>query len=511
MATATIVELKERAVAPAEKAAEQTPWPEPDLTITDLRHLPAPAFPVDVLGPWQSWVVAAAECKGAPVDFVALPLLCSIGGLLANVRRPSPWGGWVEPPILWGAAVGLPSSGKSPALDAVTELLEDIERDSNADWQERLREHETTKVEGKAKRAVWEAEVADAVKARRPPPPPPEGVLELDEPQPVRIMISDATIEKLARLAIFNLRGLISYRDELPGWIGGMDRYGGKGSDRGFWLEAFGGRRRAVDRMKDGAKPIIVPHLSVSIIGGVQPDKLASTMLSGDDDGLAARFLYAFPNSVPPRRPRRTPDNLQAREALRRLFSVPFDKAEDSELTPRIVPLTEAAAGLIQQWREQVALMEGGSAGLFTSWLGKLPGVAVRLALVLEWAWWSMAPSAPEPVEVSARATTAAIGLLDAWAVPMARRCMGEAALPQTDRDAVALARWVMAQPASQEPLNARTIRNLHAPLGRDPERYDAAFRELEQAGWVRRSARAPGAGRPAKTYDVNPKLRVSS
>ena len=35
---------------------------------------------------------------------------------------------------------------------------------------------------------------------------------------------------------------------------------------------------------------------------------------------------------------------------------------------------------MVQQWREQVAQMEAGASDMFLSWLGKLPGFAVRLA-----------------------------------------------------------------------------------------------------------------------------------
>jgi hypothetical protein len=43
-----------------------------------------------------------------------------------------------------------------------------------------------------------------------------------------------------------------------------------------------------------------VPFLSVGIVGGIQPDRLVSLLFTRDDDGMAARFLYAWPE---PRRP----------------------------------------------------------------------------------------------------------------------------------------------------------------------------------------------------------------
>ena len=84
----------------------------------------APPLPLHLFGEaWAAWIADAAEAKGCPPDFVALPLVAVTGAMVANARRASPWPGWVEPPIIWQASVGLPSSGKSPGYDAVIELV----------------------------------------------------------------------------------------------------------------------------------------------------------------------------------------------------------------------------------------------------------------------------------------------------------------------------------------------------------------------------------------------------
>src|SRR4029453_1691270 len=108
--------------------------------------------------------------------------------------------------------------------------------------------------------------------------------------------------ERMARLLLENPKGMLLYRDELAGWLGALDKYGGAGSDRAFYLEAFGGRRYAVDRVKD-AEPIVVPALTLARMGGIQPDRLHSLLLTGDDDGLVARFLWTWPDRVTPLRP----------------------------------------------------------------------------------------------------------------------------------------------------------------------------------------------------------------
>jgi hypothetical protein len=143
------------------------------------------------------------------------------------------------------------------------------------------------------------------------------------------------------------------------------------------------------------------------------------------------------------------------------------------------------------------------------SWLGKLPGLAVRLATLLELLWWC--PSgmdAPEPGQVSRSAVRAALDFLKGYAVPMARRAFGEAALPISDRDAIALARWLYARDPIPAVINARALRHADALPTREAERYDHALAELEAAGWVRRAPRQPGPGRTRKDWLVNPKLQ---
>ena len=53
-----------------------------------------------------------------------------------------------------------------------------------------------------------------------------------------------------------NPGGLICFRDELAGLLGGFDKYGGSGSDRSFWIEAYGGRPYRYDRVSLKDDPI---------------------------------------------------------------------------------------------------------------------------------------------------------------------------------------------------------------------------------------------------------------
>ena len=156
----------------------------------------------------------------------------------------------------------------------------------------------------------------------------------------------------------------------------------------------------------------------------------------------------------------------------------------------------ETAASALQEYRKQVATAEAEASGLYLSWLGKLPGVAVRLAVIFEHLYWcgDNEHEAP-PDSISERAAVAAIAFLDRYAAPMARRCFGEAALPQVDIDARVLARWIKGIPRSDHQLSRSSSRR-SALNQSDMTRYDAAIAELEYGGLAPTPAADHAAGR---------------
>lgn len=485
------------------------PWGEPDLSLIYQETISAPAFPDNVLpAAWARWTEAAAEGAGAPQPFVAVALLAATGSLIGNARWASPWNDWREPPVINVALIGRPSSGKSPAIDQVANLLAGIEAEANADYGDRKREAKRDAAEAAERMKAWEAQVKEAVKLGNAAPLPPFETIPTQAPPRRRLYSTSPTTEAAARLSATNPRGLLLLRDELAGWIASMDRYsGGAGGDRQFWLQAYGGRYWTPDRVKDGDEPLVVHHLLWAVLGGIQPDRVASLMMGGDDDGLSARFLYCWPEPLPPRRPSSVPDTDAAIARFRRLRALVW--GNDPE--PQIVPFSEAAADVVQEWREQIARLEQSEAGLFLSWIGKLPGMAIRLALILEYLAWSGSPDGtPEPEEISERAIVAAVVFLDGFAIPMARRTFGAAALPQAERDARRLARWLIHQTPIPETVNARDLRRLReGPQIGDAERMEAALRELEGARWCRATpTRAGGtSGRTRKDWTINPAI----
>ncbi len=273
-----------------------------------------------------------------------------------------------------------------------------------------------------------------------------------------------------------------------------------------MWIEAFGGREYIVDRVKNDGEPIRVPHLSISVLGGLQPDRLASGLLTGDDDGLQARFLWFWPNPIPPERPDDHFDDAIATAALGRLYGLQLMVDEQEHIRPIILPFAEDAAATLHEWR--VEHHELDAVGMFGSSMAKMPGYVVRLALVLEFLWWSV-DSGPEPTTITRKAVAAAAHLVEDYFKPMAERVYGDASLPEKERMATALARWIVQQPAMS--FNARDTRRSGKLAGiRESNQMNMALEELIEAGWIRAAPtrKGGGAGQQKSDFEVNPRLR---
>jgi hypothetical protein len=490
------------------------PIGQPDITVLNEGRRAPPPLPCDDQGPflsWARWIRETADSKSAPRDYVACALLSAAAGMIGNTRWARAWDGWDEPAILWFGLVGAPSSGKSPAADPVLGAISVIERDLSFDYDDRLREWQSKSEEAKARKAAWQSEVKEAVANGKAPPQMPATAVEPDKPPMPRIIVRDATQEAIGALLSDTPRGLLYHRDELSGFLTSFDRYIA-GGERAFYIEAFGGRSYTIDRVKNDGKPIKIPHLSVSILGGIQPDKLDSILFAGEDDGLSARFLLTWPEQCPPHRPTVVPQHRELAAALTRLrrlhLPVPGDDSEDSDYIA--VPLADDAADRFQQWRltgwlEAQAL----SVGMFAGFVGKLPAMVLRLALTLEFLWWAGTPG-PEPTTISRAAVVGAVALVQTYFLPMAERCYGDAALPEAERHAAAIARWI--RKAKPPLINARDLRRSRRAeipgLPNDGDKIKAALGALTEALWVQPVDHdSRHSIRPRGDYTVNPKV----
>jgi hypothetical protein len=481
-------------------------WPDPAPRFLQLELLPAPQLPLhDVLGPQLAqWVEDAAEAKGAPPDYVFASLLAVAGATIGNARWVSPWRGWHEPPVIWAMCIGLPSAGKSPAIDATLQPLRQAERPLREEAETRVKAWAEKAELAKLAEANWKESAKAAIKAGKAPRERPKEADVGPPPHIPRLVVNDGTIERLGAILARQPRGTLQMRDELAGWLEGMQRYSGGGSDRPFWLEAFGGRGFTVERM--GREPLTIDRLAIGVLGGIQPDRLKSLLFKSDDDGLLARFLPIWPDPAPLRRPQAWADEVLIDRALARLLALDMVKDNEGETRPWFIPFAEDARSLMDEFRQTVRGWEAEAEGLMLSFIGKLPGLAARLALVLA-CLDHAAEGADEPCEITASEFGRAAHLLKAYLLPMARRAYADAATPKADRAARRLVGIIREQ--GWQSFTARDVMRLdRVGLGGKAE-LDPALAALEDGECIRPVETPPNSqgGRPPRLYAVNPAL----
>lgn len=481
-------------------------WPEPAPWLLRPGLSPAPALPLrDVLCPrLADWIAAAAECKGCPPDYPFAALLAVAGSTIGNARWASPWKGWPEPPILWCMAIGNPSAGKSPGLDAMLSPLRAVERPLRKAAEAALAEWSSADDLAKTREAAWREAVKAAEKKGKPVPDRPLDCESGPAPVVPRLLLNDSTVERLAMIVAQQPRGTLQVRDELAGWLENMERYSAA-SDRAFWLEGWGGRSYAVERV--GRAPLTIDRLSVGVLGGIQPDRLQSLLLRGDDDGLAARFLPFWPDPVPVKRPERAPDDCFMQDVLTRLYGLSMVMDENGDPQPVLIPFDEPAQALLDDWRGTCRELEAGASGLMLSHIGKMPGLAVRLALVLALLDWAANPLKPEPQAITRDHLSRACHLLEGYSLPMAKRAYSAGSQPKAERTALALVALIREQRWSRF-TRREVLRLERAGLGRKAD-LDPALSVLEDCDAIRAidEPAGPRGGRPTNAFTVNPAL----
>lgn len=478
-------------------------WPEFDASLLDEARVTVPAFPLQLLPEaWRQWVTDTAQQSGAPSDYVAQGLLAAVAGIGGAGVRVKVASGWTEPLVLWLSLVGSPSSGKSPALASVRALLGEIERQLRERDPERRAEHAARLEEARLAQERWQKACTQAAEAGDPLPRRP-AMAEIEETfVPGQIVVADATMEALADVVQGNPRGVVLWRDELTAWLANLGRYASGGSDRAHWLEAWSAAGITVNR-RSRRQPMQLPKFPVSVVGSIQPDRLGEAF-QGSDDGMAARFLYAWPEppkyrSILERREARDGDALAMLQHIAGVVGT-----AEQPLTLALDPDTAAFLdGFCERLHEDALLAEGLEAG----WLGKGRGTVVRLAGVLTLLDWSGNGRQEAPDEVIETHMRDAIELWSGYFRPQARAVFTQCGRTDRDRLARRAVKWLRA--SAYQLVGREDLRRDALGQSIDAAETDRLIARLEQGGVLRLHAVRQGAkgGRSAKRWQVNPAI----
>ncbi|WP_028748013.1 DUF3987 domain-containing protein [Rhizobium mesoamericanum] len=385
---------------------------------------------------------------------------------------------WTESARLWVALVGLPSTMKSPVIAAATRPLKALDAQMYRQFAEA--------------KAAYDGLDKDQK-------------LTTDAPRHTRLRLEDTTIEAAQEVLKDSPDGVLLIQDELSGWFGSMEKYsgGGRGSakDRAFWLQSFNGGQYTVNRVGRGAS--VIPNLSISLIGGIQPEPIKAIARDMHDDGLLQRL---FPIVLRPGK-------------LGKDVPMPDVISKYSALVERLTQLRQPLRGGMQEapvrfssaaqhvWQEVTARNFELASGWesvnvkLAAHCGKFNGMFARLCLV----WHCIEAKSDRPAssineDVALRVRDFLYGFLYPHAIAFYTDVIG---LSGQDDAVLATAGYILAK--GLQKITLRDMKRGDAVMrALNPEQAEAVMAQLDAFGWL---APVPSLRRDSKEWAVDTRV----
>jgi Protein of unknown function (DUF3987) len=490
---------------PAEPAkTEHDGWAEPERlseALPDVMEFDLELMPVSL----RPLVKDVAVRMQVPADFPGVTAIATLAGVTnrrASIQPKRNDPTWIVVPNLWGGIVAPPGMLKSPVIACMTQPARAIERV----WREEHQIAQSSYLDAlelhDAKLKAWNAQMQTALKRNRELPGKPESTN--DKPFMRRLITSDATFESLQQVMSENPAGLFVLRDELSGWLAGLERRG-REQERAFFLESWNGDSAfTMDRVTRGT--IHVPHTCISLFGGIQPARLqgylTDTLQNGpSNDGLIQRFqLLASPDAPPDwTYIDRPPDA----GALERAGSIYQRIVAMDANNPLRLQFDRDAQSLFEQWLTDLEqrIRSEDLSPIMRAHLAKYRKLMPALALL-----FALADGHTESVPLAhARLACDWCDYLETHA----HRVYTSQGKPEHIA-AITLSRRLAKGWKRAEGLF--TLRDLYrnAWTGLDsPDAARRALEVLEEYGWVRQSGDSNSSGRPSELYARNPRIEA--
>jgi putative DNA primase/helicase len=501
--------------SPGEGADTRAEWPAPEPLGGDLP--PVEPFSSDLLPEsFRALVDDVSERMQTPIDFAAATTVVTLAGCVnrrATIQPKEKDTGWVVVPNVWGANVGPPGQLKSPLVNAVTAPVRVIDELYRQEYESALCEFECEKEKAELERTAWRESYKGAIKKGVAKPDRPYSTLK--PPAHGRLIVVDATFEKLHEILAENPSGVLVIRDELTGWLSELDRVGREG-ERAFFLSAWNGDTpHTIERIGRGS--IHVPACCVSLFGNIQPARLRTYLVDAIQDGPANDGLFQrFQVLVWPDTPRewrlidRSP-NADAAERARKVFKALTELSADE---PRRLSFAPDAQELFNEWfTELEAKIRGGQLHpALEAHLGKYRSLMPSLGLLFELADWAAGLGGGESVSLDhTRQAADCCECLQghAWRVYSCIVSPELRAARQLGEKVKGRQVGKVDEESGLYVISAREV-YLKGWSGLDtPERVYSAIEILRDAGWLRPERQEPGpnGGRPAKRHVVNPRV----
>jgi hypothetical protein len=448
-------------------ASRSAPWPALDEGLLAGGRGKVPAFPVELLpAAWQVWTADRARGLSAPVDYVAQGVLGAVAAATgAGVEiRVTPE--WSEPLVLWQALVGSCAGGAADVLERLRRMLETVESTLGGGHR--------------GGPAAPGAAVRPALRLVVDPPAARDAIAEL------------------AGIVADNPRGVLLWCEEPSAWLADLGR---DAAQCALWRRAWSGRPLALPGRSAGPPALRLERFAVGILGTLEPERLGQ--LDHADPGLAARFLYAWPQPAPFCRfgERR---QSKAEESVRMLQRI--EEQARAAWGPLVLEFEGTALAALEAFLARLRRATLEAEGAEAAWLGHGPANVVRLAAALELLAWSEGPATRPPGPIGRFALEAALALWNDYFRPHALMVLERALPGEADRRARRVVRWL--KTAARHDVSGEEVRAQALARTVSAAQTAEVLERLELAGALRRDlARSGRPGRPAERWLVNPAL----
>lgn len=457
-----------------------------------------PIFPVNFLpGDFRDFVEDVSERMQVPRDFAAVPLIIATATAIGNsiVLQPKRKDtSWQARPVIWGGIIGSSGTHKTHASTAILSLLDQIQAEWVAEDKRDKSSFEEKKEIAEAARKNWKSRCKKAPEDKCPVFP--EEARVPDEPVPRRILLQDATQEKVAEVLADSRFGVLMEQDELSGFFLRLNQYRG-GGDREFYLSVFSGRTYRKDRVQ--GRSVVCWRPFLNIYGSIQPVKLTTVFKSGETDGMETRFgLLVWPDNKKNIYYVDRAPNERARGAVKIRLQALLDGSHPDD--PTVLRFSARAQKRFQRWYTDHRNQAKDEDPVLQAHYAKLDGVLCALCIVLQ---VMQCVSLARPV--SERILDSVIDFVESYLKPHAKRVYGFT----NSESAPALARRLGERLRDNPACKHFSVRDVYRKKWgglKTRQEADMALRELERANWVRReTATIYKPGRPQRRFQVNP------
>jgi hypothetical protein len=478
--------------------------------------------------PFRPWLADVSHRMQTPADFAAISSIVIVGSIIGAGCgiRPKRFDDWEIIPNVWGAAIGRPSVVlKSPSMKEPMNLLERLQAEYGEQHKQDKAGAEFEILANKAMIDDIKNQLSKAAKGAGK-----DGVVKHDDMGKLKtdflelsgnaevevtrrlFKTNETSVQSMTVLQNQNPRGLLTFRDELTALLVKWDSEQGA-DERAYFLEGWNGNGSYTD-FKIGRGLTEAPNICISLLGGIQPDKLRRYLheaMNGCNDGLMQRLQLA----VWPDEPENWQliDTIPNKEQKRRAFDIIKALAEldfiqcgavQSEYDDRpYFRFDDAGQAVFNEWLTdlQIVKIQQEANPLMAEHFGKFRSLMPSLALIFHCI--DIADSKAQGA-VSVKAALLAVKWCS-YLESHARRIYAMAESPEHEA-AVRLGVKIKAG-AIPNPFTARLIQQKGWHGLKERAEIDAACNVLIDENWLRmqRKPKPPTGRPPLPEYQINP------